>query len=44
MKKKTLISLVLVFGITSCGLWGPNYVKPKIAYLDKWRSKDNLAV
>ena len=44
MKVIKASSLLLICGLTGCGLWGPDYVKPKISYLDKWRSKDSLSI
>ncbi|MCX8514358.1 MAG: efflux transporter outer membrane subunit [Burkholderiales bacterium] len=43
MKIKPVLTLLTALSLTSCGLWGPNYVKPNVDTPEQWRSKDKLS-
>jgi multidrug efflux system outer membrane protein len=43
MKIKPILTLLTALTLTSCGLWGPNYVKPNVDTPEQWRSKDKLS-
>ena len=44
MRIKKIFCLILIIELTGCGLWGPDYVKPKISHSDKWRSNDSSTI